>query len=63
LSGVDLTPLPAAPPELKPDANAVYFRINTDSPIWRELVENRDLVALHVDTRIPNPTVRFFAIR
>ena len=63
LSGVDLTPLPAAPPELKPDANAVYFRIDTDSPIWRELVKNQDLVALHVDTRIPNPTVRFFAIR
>jgi len=63
LSGITLIPLPVAPAELKPEVNTFYFRVDTDSDLWREIIENRDVVSLHVDTRIPNPRVRFFAIR
>ena len=63
LSGITLIPLPVAPGELKPELNTFYFRIDTDNDFWREIMETRDIVTLHVDTRIPNPHVRFFAIR
>ena len=63
LSGITLIPLPVAPGELKPELNTFYFRIDADNDFWREIMETRDIVTLHVDTRIPNPHVRFFAIR
>jgi type VI secretion system protein ImpJ len=63
LSGITLIPLPVAPAELKPEVNTFYFRIDTDSDFWREIIETRDIVTLHVDTRIPDPRVRLFAIR
>ena len=62
LSGINLIPLPIAPAELKPEVNTFYFRIDTDSDFWREIIETQDIITLHVDSRIPDPRVRFFAI-
>ncbi|MEM1074112.1 MAG: type VI secretion system baseplate subunit TssK [Pseudomonadota bacterium] len=52
LPGVDLTPMPMAPPELRSSADAAFFAINTSSEHWRLFVENREALALHVDDRI-----------
>ena len=63
LSGITLIPLPVAPAELKPEVNTFYFRVDTDSELWREIIETRDIITLHIDSRVPDPRVRFFAIR
>jgi len=52
LQGVDLTPLSAAPPELRSRADAAFFSINTSSPHWQRFLDKREALALHVDDRI-----------
>ena len=52
LQGVDLTPLPAAPSELRSRSDAAFFSINTSSPHWQRYLDKREALALHVDDRI-----------
>lgn len=63
LSGIALTPLPVAPSELKPMQGMAYFEVDTADRMWLEMLENRDAVALHVDTRISDLNVMLYALR
>lgn len=62
LSGVTLKALPVAPTELKPRADVTYIEIDTRHPYWLELVEKREPLALHVDSRIPDLKVTLYAL-
>lgn len=63
LSGISLTPLPVTPSELKPTQGTAYFEIDTSDRMWLEMLENRDAIALHVDTRIADLDVMLYALR
>lgn len=63
LSGVQLTPLPVAPSELKPMQGTAYFEVDTSDRNWLEMIENRDALALHVDTRVGDLEVMLYALR
>ncbi|EGA70437.1 hypothetical protein VISI1226_00190 [Vibrio sinaloensis DSM 21326] len=63
LSGITLSPLPVAPSELKPMQGVSYFEIDTTDRMWLEMLENRDAIALHVDTRIADLDVMLYALR
>jgi len=63
LSGIALSPLPVAPSELKPMQGVAYFEIDTADRMWLEMLENRDAIALHVDTRISELEVMLYALR
>ncbi|TQF00095.1 MAG: type VI secretion system baseplate subunit TssK [Spiribacter salinus] len=52
LPGVDLTPLSAAPAELRSRSDAAFFTINTSSAHWQRFLNKREALALHVDDRI-----------
>ncbi|MCE0557529.1 type VI secretion system baseplate subunit TssK [Motilimonas sp. 1_MG-2023] len=63
LSGIDLHPLPVAPSELRPSPGLAYFEINDQHPLWLEMLNNRDALALHVDARIPTLDVVLYALK
>ncbi|MDN3610129.1 type VI secretion system baseplate subunit TssK [Vibrio ostreicida] len=63
LSGIALSPLPVAPSELKPMQGVSYFEVDTSDRMWLEMLENRDAIALHVDTRINELDVMLYALR
>lgn len=63
LSGIALSPLPVAPSELKPMQGVAYFEVDTSDRMWLEMLENRDAIALHVDTRINELDVMLYALR
>ncbi|MCW8327879.1 type VI secretion system baseplate subunit TssK [Photobacterium sp. SDRW27] len=63
LSGVPLRALPVPPSELKARSDAAYFEIDTQSALWRELIQKDEPIALHVDSRIGDVDVEFFVIR
>ena len=63
LSGIGLRLLPYAPAELKARNDAAYFELDTQSPFWQEIIDKNDPIALHVDERIIDVNVEFFAIR
>ena len=63
LSGIELNPLSVAPIELKPSPGAAYFEIDVMSRIWQSMLENRDALALHVDTRINELEIMLYALR
>ncbi|WP_367986516.1 type VI secretion system baseplate subunit TssK [Vibrio sp. NTOU-M3] len=63
LSGIQLTPLPLAPSELKPMQGMAYFEIDTSDRMWTEMLENRDAIALHIDARIAELDVVLYALR
>lgn len=52
LPGVDLTPLPVPPPELRSRSDAAFFAVNISSEHWQRYLEKREALALHVDDRI-----------
>ncbi|MEM9549675.1 MAG: type VI secretion system baseplate subunit TssK [Pseudomonadota bacterium] len=52
LQGVELTPLPAAPAELRSRSDAAFFAIDTSSAHWQRYLDKREALALHVDDRI-----------
>lgn len=52
LPGVDLTPLPVPPPELRSRSDAAFFAVNISSEHWQKYLEKREALALHVDDRI-----------
>jgi len=63
LSGVPLRALPVPPSELKARSDAAYFEIDTQSALWRELIQKDESIALYVDTRIGDVDIDFFVIR
>ena len=63
LSGIALSPLPVAPSELKPMQGVSYFEVDTSDRMWLEMLENRDAIAMHVDTRISELEVMLYALR
>jgi len=62
MSGVALKALPVAPTELKPRADVTYIEIDTRHPYWLEMIEKREPLALHVDSRIPDLKVKLYAL-
>ena len=52
LAGIELTPLPVPPPELRSRADAAFFAVNTSSEHWLRYLEKREALALHIDDRI-----------
>ena len=40
-----------------------YFEVDTSDRMWLEMLENRDAIALHVDTRINELDVMLYALR
>lgn len=64
LSAVTLQSLPVPPVELKAHPNAAYFEVDCRHPLWRELVEQNDMLALHVDEQMPGDIqIDLYAIR
>lgn len=62
LQGVRLTYLPVAPPELRDRPNTAFFAIDTSSTLWRRFVDEREALGLHVDERIPAPSVTLYMV-
>ncbi|MFC3152730.1 type VI secretion system baseplate subunit TssK [Litoribrevibacter euphylliae] len=62
LSGVTLTPLSVAPSELKPKSDVTYFEIDTHHPYWKDIVDRREAIALHVDLSIPDLELTLYAL-
>jgi len=62
MSGITLTVLPVAPTELRPRTDVTYFEVDIHHPYWLELVEKREPLALHVDSRIPDLKVNLYAL-
>jgi len=63
LSGIAITPLPLAPSELKPMQGVAYFEIDSADTHWKEILANRDAIALHVDARISELELVLYALR
>jgi type VI secretion system protein ImpJ len=53
LPGIELRPMTTAPGELRMRADAAFFEVNTASSLWKQFVDKREALALHVDSRIP----------
>ena len=62
LSGVTITALSVAPNELRPKPDVSYFEVDTHHPYWKEIVERRDAIALHVDLSIPDLEMTLYAL-
>lgn len=60
--GVNVTALPFSPPELKEQAATSYFQVNTDDVLWQKVLENKEMLALHIDARIYIDDVKLFLI-
>lgn len=63
LSGINLTPLPLAPNELKPLQGVAYFEVDSSDRNWLDMLETRDALALHVDARLSELEVVLYALR
>lgn len=63
LSGIKLSPLPVAPSELRPMQGVAYFEIDTSDRMWIEMLEKRDAIALHVDSRVRDIDIILYALR
>lgn len=62
LTGVDLTPLPVPPSELRSRSDAAFFSINTSSEHWQAYLGKREALALHVDDRIQRVDATLYLI-
>ncbi|WP_281558506.1 type VI secretion system baseplate subunit TssK [Thalassomonas sp. RHCl1] len=51
-SGIPLRYLPLAPNGLNHRGDMAFFELNTEHPLWRTLFDQREIIALHVDSRI-----------
>ena len=60
--GISVTALPFSPPELKEQAATSYFQVNTDDVLWQKVLENKEMLALHIDARIYIDDVKLFLI-
>ena len=62
LPGVGLAPMPVAPRQLPYHAGHVYFELDRQSPLWREL-RGSGGVALHFGNETPGLDLQLWAIR
>jgi len=62
LPGINIIGLPFAPPELKGHQSTQYFQVDVSHEIWRLLIQNKELLALHIDSRIEIDDVKLFLI-
>lgn len=62
LSGIGFTLLDVVPAELKPMNNVAYFEINNHDPQWQAYIKNNEILALHVDARIPDLSVKLYIL-
>lgn len=60
--GVNVTALPFPPPELKERANTSYFQIDLNDVLWQKVLDNKEMLALHIDARIYVEDVKLFLI-
>ncbi len=63
LSGIPLQVLPVPPVELKVKTDAAYFELDTRSPLWLEMLQKEESLALHMDEQLGDVAVELFAIR
>ncbi|OED40487.1 type VI secretion system-associated protein [Endozoicomonas sp. (ex Bugula neritina AB1)] len=64
LSAVPITVLATPPIELRTKPNTVYFEVDTSNELWQEMVNTRDMLALHVDQQMPDDTaINCYVIR
>ena len=56
LSAVPVTALAVPPIELRAKTNTIYFEIDTSDELWQEMVNTRDILALHIDEQMPDDT-------
>lgn len=61
-SGVVITALPVAPTELKAQVDIAYFEIDTSHDYWQQLKAKREPIALHVDSRVPDLSIKLYAL-
>ncbi|USD66645.1 type VI secretion system baseplate subunit TssK [Vibrio sp. SCSIO 43136] len=61
-SGIKISPLPVAPNELKAQADVAYFEIETSHEYWLSMKHQREPLALHVDNRIPDVSIKLYAL-
>ena len=62
LPGISLLPMQNAPISLRARSDAAFFEVSTTSPLWRGLIAKREALALHIDVKIPKPTVRLYFV-
>ena len=62
LSGIPLTPLSAAPPQLPFHAGYTYFQLDTQAANWDEVVRTNS-IAFHVAGNFPELSLQFWAVR
>ena len=63
LSGVPIRNLSVAPTELKSKFDSAYFEIDTSSSIWKNMIENDDVIALHIDDRFSDISIELYVIK
>ncbi|PSW21406.1 type VI secretion system baseplate subunit TssK [Photobacterium sanctipauli] len=61
-SGVSVHALPVAPTELKAQADVAYFEVDVSHDYWQQLKTNREPIALHIDSRIPELSLKLYAL-
>lgn len=62
LSGIEVKSLSVVPSELKPMPDVAYFEIDVNNASWQSLLKNNEVLALHIDMRIPNLTIKLYAL-
>ncbi|MBE0369634.1 MULTISPECIES: type VI secretion system baseplate subunit TssK [Pseudoalteromonas] len=60
--GVMVKALPFPPAELKEQADATYFEVDVEDALWLQIIENKEMLALHIDARIHVDDVKLFMI-
>ena len=60
--GVSVTALPFPPTELKEHANTRYFQVDLDDVLWQKILDNKEMLALHIDARIYVDDIKLFLI-
>lgn len=61
LPGVEISPMPVAPPEIPTLSGFTYFELNTHNELWQELKQSKGL-AFHVAGQFPGLQMQFWAI-
>lgn len=62
LSAIPMTALPVAPAELKPQPDVCYIEIDTRHSYWMTMIEKREPLTLHVDSRLPDLDLKLYAL-
>ena len=64
LSAIPLAVMQVPPLELKSRSDTAYFEVDTSHELWREIIDDHDAIALHIDEQIPDDIqVSLYAVR